>query len=93
LYAGILSTPVSDDQLEQNVGVDIPDASEAPTRLRAAFWSLVVVFNVALLAVSVGAMFVVFRGRAELGGGLVVAGALAFLVGVYRVRTVKDRLD
>jgi len=51
------------------------------------------VFNAALLAVSVGAMFVAFRGRWEFGGVLIVAGALAFAFGVHRVRTVKERFD
>jgi hypothetical protein len=78
---------------EADLEVEIPDPSEASARLRTAFWSLVVVFNAAILAMSAGAMFVVIRGRWQLGGGLVVAGALAFAVGVYRVRTVTERID
>jgi len=84
---------VLDDQPEADVGVEIPDASDAPPELRAAFWWIVAVFNAAILAMSVGAMLVGFRGRWELGGALVVAGALAFALGVYRVRSVKERLD
>lgn len=82
-----------DDQPEAEVGVDIPDAADAPAQLRVAFWSLVVVFNAALLAMSAGAMFIAFLGRWQLGGSLVVAGALAFVFGAYRVRNVKNRLD
>jgi len=84
---------VLDDRPAADPEVDVPDPSEAPVQLRTAFWSLVVVFNAALLAVSVGAMFVAFRGRWEFGGVLVVAGALAFAFGVHRVRTVKERFD
>ena len=82
-----------DDQPEADVGVDIPDASDAPPKLRAAFWWIVAVFNAAILAISVGAMLVGFRGRWGLGGALIVVGALAFAVGVHRVRRAKDRLD
>jgi len=93
LYAAIVVLPVFDDQPEAEIGVEIPDASDAPPRLRIAFWSLVVVFNAAILALSVGAMFVAIRGRWQLGGSLIVAGALAFVFGAYRVRTVTSRLD
>jgi len=80
---------VSNNQRE----VDLPDESEAPAEVRGAFWSLVAVFNAAILAISVGAMLVGFRGRWELGSALIVVGALAFAVGVHRVRRAKDRLD
>jgi hypothetical protein len=79
---------VSNNQRE----VDLPDESEAPAEVRGAFWSLVAVFNAAILAMSVGAMLVGFRGQWTTGGGLLVAGLLSFAFGVVRVRRVKDRL-
>jgi hypothetical protein len=59
-----------------------------------AFWRLVVVFDVALLALAVGPMFIYFEGNWELGGQLLAVGALAFLYGLYRVRQFRaDRGD
>jgi len=74
------------------VAVDVPDESEAPAEVRVAFWSLVVLFNLAILAVAVGAMLVGFQGRVTIGGGLLLAGALAFGIGVYRLNGVRERL-
>ena len=72
--------------------VDVPDGSDAPVVLRSAFWSIVVVFNLAILAMGVGAMLLGFRGQWATGGTLLVAGALAFAFGVVRVRRVQARL-
>jgi hypothetical protein len=72
--------------------VNVPDGSDAPAELRAAFWILVVVFNLAILAMSVGAMLLGFRGQWTTGGTLLVAGLLAFAFGVVRVRRVQARL-
>jgi len=87
---GVAGNSEADDA--ENLGVDIPQESDAPPEVRGAFWSLVIVFNAAILAMAVGAMFVGFQGRLRLGGGLMVAGALAFAVGARRVRDVKQRL-
>ena len=56
--------------------VSIPDASDAdvPPELARAFWSVVIAVNIGLLAVSLGAMFIYFRGQWRLGGGAVVLG-------------------
>lgn len=55
---------------------DPPPATAASKELQSAFWSIVVVVNLALLAGSLGAMFLVFRGRLRLGGGLLAVGLL-----------------
>lgn len=73
--------------------VDPPEESEAPPELRATFWTLVVLFNIAILAIAVGAMLLGFRGQWTPGGPLLVAGILAFAFGVYRVRNVQNRLE
>lgn len=72
--------------------VDVPDASNADPWLQRQFWLLVVVFNVALLAVSLGAMFVGFQGRWSLGGRLFLAGVVLFAYGAYRFRKTKREL-
>lgn len=50
------------------------------------FWRLVIVFDVALLALSLGPMFVYFRGNWRRGLTLFVFGALVFAYGVARYR-------
>ncbi|GAA0273114.1 DUF7322 domain-containing protein [Halobacterium noricense] len=63
---------------------EIPDGSDAPAGLRRRFWTLVATFNVALLAVSLGLMFVAFRGRWQYGGLAVVLGLVLFAFGYWR---------
>ncbi|MFB6228831.1 MAG: hypothetical protein ABEH88_09780 [Halobacteriales archaeon] len=81
------------DAVESEADVGVPDGSDASAQLRASFWGVVLLFNVALLLLSVGPMFALMRGRWRLGGGLFVAGAVAFGLGVRRVRIVKKQLD
>lgn len=61
-----------------------PPATEAPEELQKMFWSVVVLLNLAILAASLGVMYVVFRGRFQLGGGLVLVGLLGGLH-AYRI--------
>lgn len=73
---------------------DIPDGADAPAPLRRKFWTLVATFNVALLAVSLGLMFVAFRGRWQYGGGAVVLGLVLFAFGYRRYqRYTGDEAD
>lgn len=66
----------------------VPSESDVPSELRRAFWELVVVFNVALLALSVGAMLVAFERLWTVGGALVLLGAASFLRGYRRYQRV-----
>ncbi|MFC6756086.1 hypothetical protein ACFQER_04455 [Halomicroarcula sp. GCM10025894] len=60
--------------------------------MTALFWKLVVVFNIALLALSVGPMLYYFEGRVDLGIRVTLAGAIAFAYGYFRYRQfVKQR--
>lgn len=81
------------DAVESESGISIPDGSDAPAQLRASFWGVVLLFNAALLLLSVGPMFALILGRWRLGGGLFVTGVVTFGLGVRRVRIVKERLD
>jgi hypothetical protein len=72
----------------------MPDAAldpEVSPELRRDFWTQVLVFNVALLAASLGALLIGFRGQWRLGGGLLAVGAASFLHGYHHYRTVRDR--
>lgn len=78
----------SDAERELAPTVDVPDESDADPELQRQFWVLVLVFNAALAAVSIGLMFVAFRGKWEFGGRIVVAGALLAAYGFYKYRAV-----
>ncbi|MFC7142462.1 hypothetical protein ACFQMA_21815 [Halosimplex aquaticum] len=54
------------------------------------FWRLVLVFDVALLAMSLGPMFVFFRSDWDTGGPLFVLGVAAFVYGVREYRQFRD---
>lgn len=56
-----------------------PPATEASEELQKMFWSVVVLLNLAILAASLGVLYVIFRGRLQLGGGLVLVGLLGGL--------------
>lgn len=77
-----------------SLGPDAPDSaptireslgdSEAlPEELFRAFWASVLLLNVALIALSVGAMLLYFRGDRATGGPLVAIGLVA-AVAVFR---------
>lgn len=50
------------------------------------FWYLVLVFNVALMALAIGLMLIVFLDRWVLGGQITIAGAILTAYGYYRYR-------
>lgn len=68
-----------------------PAENDVSSELRRAFWLIVVMANVGLLALSVGVMFVVFRGQLRFGGSLAAMGVLALVVGYRRYRHQRNR--
>lgn len=89
---------IEPEESEPDLGPDVPDVAQpidgmlgpedAPTDLLSAFWTLVVLFNVGVLAASVGALFLIFEGRTYLGGGLLAVGLLALARGSYKYWTL-----
>lgn len=84
---------------EHDLAPDPPEAptpsiseSEAPDDLVKAFWSIVLVVNVALFSLSLGLMFVGFRGRWRFGGALVALGVLSF-AHAYYIYTTSEYLS
>lgn len=93
------------EEPDEELGPDVPDPTEdlGPDTPRAPdlsdrdvdpellkeFWTLVALFNVGLLAFSLGVMLIGFDGRWRFGGGLVVVGLLALVRGLHRYRTRK----
>ena len=89
--------PEPDEFDPQELGPDIPEAPdmtevEASSEVQYRFWTLVMVFNIALLVTSLGVMFVAFQGALELGGQLTLAGLLLFAFGYYRYRQTRAAL-
>ena len=60
--------------------IDLSDR-DVPQNLLKRFWKLVGLFNVALLATSLGVMLIAFEGRLTVGGGLLAVGIGAFVLG------------
>lgn len=77
--------------IEPNIP-EAPSAEDADPKLRNRFWSLVVIFNIAILAVSAGGMLLLFRENVELGLQLFLAGVVITAYGIYRYRTAKQTL-
>lgn len=81
--------PDEQSDAERELAPD-PPATEPPAELRKQFWILVVVFNVALIATSLGLLFAGLDDRAVLGASLVFLGLGTFYFGIQRYRRVKD---
>lgn len=92
---GIMSekSPYEPDEFDpSSLGPDVPEApdppefdpSEANNGVITLFWILVLVFNAALLALSVGPMLAYFEGRVDLGLRIFAAGAVLFGYGTFR---------
>nr|WP_245333026.1 hypothetical protein [Halarchaeum solikamskense] len=77
----------SDDGDEESPDVDLSDP------LQRQFVYLVVVFNLAVLAAALGLLFVYFRGRLLLGGGLAVVGFAGLAYGFVTYRRVQRAID
>jgi len=66
-------------------------AADADPRLQNLFWGLVVLFNVAILAVAVGVMLIAFGVDATLGFQVLLGGLILSVYGVYRYRDARDQ--
>jgi len=64
------------------------DAS-VDSELATQFWSLALLFNLAVLAASLGLLLIGFERRWTVGGGLLAVGVFAFVRGWYRYRSVR----
>lgn len=89
-----------DEPQPGDIGPPIPEApdprdsdTEIHPRVHVLFWSLVVVLNIAVLAVGLGLLFVFLGGDLVLGGQLLLAGLVLFAYGGFRYRRAKRELD
>ena len=92
-------SPHEPDEFDpSSLGPDVPEAPEPPdgaadSEVTSLFWKLVVVFNVALLALSVGPMLAYFEGRVDLGIRVTLVGVVAFAYGFFRYRRFVNERD
>jgi hypothetical protein len=78
-----------------SLGPPTPTPSDADFQSPAGslFVKLVVVFNVALLALSLGPMLAYFRGQVALGSRIFLVGVVLFTYGTYRYLKFTRRDD
>jgi hypothetical protein len=76
--------------------VDIPEPpdpaeNDAPEGLVRSFWKLVAIFNVALFAIALGPMLVVFRGQVVDGGAVFFLGVAFCFYGYVRYQRARRK--
>jgi hypothetical protein len=73
-----------------SVGPDLPEPPDPEDavhpRVRFLFWALVAVLNLAVLAIGVGLLFVVFTDDLVLGGQILAVGLILLGYSAYRYR-------
>ena len=95
---GVLSekSPYEPEEFDpSSLGPDVPEPpdGDANSEVTSLFWQLVVVFNIALLGLSLGPMFAYFEGDIDLGLQLTAGGAILFAYGYFRYRRFRRRRD
>lgn len=75
-------------------GVPEPPAPDGDThpRVQLLFWALVVVFNLAVLAIGVGLLLVLVDGNLSLGGQVLAVGLVLLGYGLYRYRDARQEV-
>lgn len=81
--------PDEQSDAERNLAPDPPD-TDASTELQKQFWILVVVFNVALIGISLGLLLALLDGEPTIGMSVVFLGAGAFYFGLQRYRAIQN---
>ena len=84
-----LASEIGNEDVDLDVSVG---ESDVPSELQTAFWALVLVINAAVLAYSLGLMFLFFRGETTYAAYLVGAGLVLTGFAVRRYRKVQ-RMD
>jgi len=89
---GVLSeqSPYEPEEFDpDSLGPSAPEAPRPPdgtgnSEVTGLFWKLVVVFNVSLLALSLGPMLAYFEGQVDLGIRVFLLGLVTFGYGTFR---------
>ncbi|WP_306056898.1 DUF7322 domain-containing protein [Natronococcus wangiae] len=64
--------------------------TDVSSDLLQAFWSIVLVVNAAVLAVSLGVLFLIFEGAITRSATLIGGGAILFAFAVHRYRAYRE---
>ncbi len=82
-----------------SIGPSIPEApdlsmsaADADPAIQQHFWTLVLLCNVAIAALSIGAMMVGFGTHPTLGLQVLLAGVIISIYGVYRYRNARAEI-
>lgn len=72
---------------------DLDDFGDVDPQLQRLFWKLVFAIKFALLALTLGALFVIFGESTVVGGQLLAFGLVLSVYAVYRYREGKARIE
>lgn len=93
---GEQSGPSTPEVHDPTSSVEIPDTTasynKADPVLKAQFWKLVLVYKVGILATSLGAVVVYFRGS-TLAAQAAALGVVTLAYALYETRNLKGRVD
>ncbi|AGB36683.1 DUF7322 domain-containing protein [Natronococcus occultus] len=67
----------------------VPAETDVPSELLQTFWAVVLVVNAAVLALSLGILFLLFEGPSTNSVGLIVGGIILFGFAGYRYRSYR----
>ena len=81
---------VTPEKVEETL---VPSSEDVPTELARTFWVIVLVINAGLLALSIGVMFLIFRGDVSTAGPLLLGGALLLALAYRRYRAFERSED
>jgi hypothetical protein len=84
-------SPHEPDEFDpDSLGPDVPEVSTDPSdvdsEVKGAFWTLVLVANVAVMGVGLGLLFALLGGQPVFGGQLFLAGVILCVYVYYRVK-------
>lgn len=92
LYPASLSPPVSGDDHQSAVDLEIPRGDTASPALKRSFWLLVLLFKGALISSTLGILLLIFQHNVHVGVGLMVVGVGLFGLLVKRYRQVRAQI-
>lgn len=98
--SGSLTIPTVETEVDENPNpVSVPevsvntDTSDVPADLQQLFWALVLILNAAVLAVSLGLLFLIFEGDVRRSAFLLAGGLVLFGFAVRRYRNYQRSDD